>query len=490
MRKFTLMLLTLFVSTLAFAQTPELVQIPENAEPATYEMTAKTHNGTDYKAEVQVVKTDTTLYINGLCSWLPNAWVKGTVSEDDSNTYIFENGQYFGNFAGTYDFYLTGVRAEGTNLYLTTPSFTCDEETGVLTANGLIGTYYLVKQEATLAEYFSGIVLTPGEVTYEAVELPLGLIPEEYVLKGEAYNLDPETQDLVWSTYATTANVAFGTGEIYIQGLSSQFPEAWVKGTFDGENAIIPSGQYLGSRINNLTGQEVNLFLSGADDSGFSNLVFSYDDETEVLTTTNEYWVTEKANSTIGWSQRIRSSTLEPFIDETGVPLAPIANGFSPYDPAEGYGSLGFKLSMTGEEGKILVAEYLYYQLYTEKNGVQEVFTFKPEDYLNFTEEMTMIPYTYTDGMNFLEQYGTKLIYLNFPTADYDRFGVMAIYTGGGETNSSPITWFGGSNGISDAAHLSQQAANGKQMFDLQGRRVENPTRGLYIVNGKKVFVK
>ena len=26
--------------------------------------------------------------------------------------------------------------------------------------------------------------------------------------------------------------------------------------------------------------------------------------------------------------------------------------------------------------------------------------------------------------------------------------------------------------------------------YDLNGRRVENPTQGLYIVNGKKVFVK
>jgi hypothetical protein len=26
--------------------------------------------------------------------------------------------------------------------------------------------------------------------------------------------------------------------------------------------------------------------------------------------------------------------------------------------------------------------------------------------------------------------------------------------------------------------------------YDLQGRRVENPTKGLYIVNGKKVMVK
>ena len=29
-----------------------------------------------------------------------------------------------------------------------------------------------------------------------------------------------------------------------------------------------------------------------------------------------------------------------------------------------------------------------------------------------------------------------------------------------------------------------------KAIYDLSGRRVENPTTGLYIVNGKKVLVK
>ena len=38
-------------------------------------------------------------------------------------------------------------------------------------------------------------------------------------------------------------------------------------------------------------------------------------------------------------------------------------------------------------------------------------------------------------------------------------------------------------------AKSQQPIANG-QFFDLQGRRVAQPTKGLYIVNGKKVIVK
>ena len=43
--------------------------------------------------------------------------------------------------------------------------------------------------------------------------------------------------------------------------------------------------------------------------------------------------------------------------------------------------------------------------------------------------------------------------------------------------------------GISEIAKSQEPKANG-QYFDLQGRKVANPTRGLYIVNGKKVIVK
>ncbi|WP_288276526.1 hypothetical protein [uncultured Prevotella sp.] len=29
-----------------------------------------------------------------------------------------------------------------------------------------------------------------------------------------------------------------------------------------------------------------------------------------------------------------------------------------------------------------------------------------------------------------------------------------------------------------------------KKIFDLQGRRVQNPSKGLYIINGRKVILK
>jgi len=45
--------------------------------------------------------------------------------------------------------------------------------------------------------------------------------------------------------------------------------------------------------------------------------------------------------------------------------------------------------------------------------------------------------------------------------------------------------------GISDATRLNDnEKMTNDNCFDLQGRRVAQPTRGLYIVNGKKVIIK
>lgn len=41
-----------------------------------------------------------------------------------------------------------------------------------------------------------------------------------------------------------------------------------------------------------------------------------------------------------------------------------------------------------------------------------------------------------------------------------------------------------------NAVNGSESMVNGSEIYNLNGQRVENPTKGLYIVNGKKVVIK
>ena len=51
------------------------------------------------------------------------------------------------------------------------------------------------------------------------------------------------------------------------------------------------------------------------------------------------------------------------------------------------------------------------------------------------------------------------------------------------------LQWLGDeATGISD--YKAEDGSAKKEVFDLQGRRVENPVRGIYIINGKKAVVK
>lgn len=47
-----------------------------------------------------------------------------------------------------------------------------------------------------------------------------------------------------------------------------------------------------------------------------------------------------------------------------------------------------------------------------------------------------------------------------------------------------------GEGSVTDIEHMKQESNRPDVIYDLQGRRVDNPTKGFYIVNGKKVYIK
>lgn len=72
-------------------------------------------------------------------------------------------------------------------------------------------------------------------------------------------------------------------------------------------------------------------------------------------------------------------------------------------------------------------------------------------------------------------------------TSDYTGKAYLQI------TSANPAPAFSfdfgeGTTALNEVRSQMEEAREG--IFDLQGRRVENPTKGLYIVNGKKVFIK
>ncbi|MCR4995458.1 MAG: glycoside hydrolase, partial [Bacteroidales bacterium] len=59
-------------------------------------------------------------------------------------------------------------------------------------------------------------------------------------------------------------------------------------------------------------------------------------------------------------------------------------------------------------------------------------------------------------------------------------------YSAGGDVKGFALDL----SGITDAIRNIEKSTETGEIFDISGRRVTNPTRGLYIVNGKKVMIK
>ena len=91
-------------STLTPADPLSVVVAPEGLETEEYSVTARNYkDDSDVSGSVYIGFDGSDVYIQGLSTYLPDAWVKGTL---DGTTITFPYGQYLGNYGGSYDMYL------------------------------------------------------------------------------------------------------------------------------------------------------------------------------------------------------------------------------------------------------------------------------------------------------------------------------------------------------------------------------------------------
>lgn len=88
-----------------------------------------------------------------------------------------------------------------------------------------------------------------------------------------------------------------------------------------------------------------------------------------------------------------------------------------------------------------------------------------------------VLNYTAANGVGFYKLAGGNTL---------EAYKAYLLYDGGG-AGARAFIGFGEATGI-EGVSVNENFENG-EVYDLQGRRVVNPTKGLYIVNGKKVFI-
>jgi hypothetical protein len=409
------------------------------------------------------------IYIQGLCQYLPEAWVKGTFADGKA---VLKSGQIYGTLeegGETYEFYMMGANADSEGNLTLVDEFVLNYDADAEKFTLEDGVYILDNSNNTTPSFydlFMSLVLTKGKyVAPEVVELPEGAVVEDW--QYEAYD------NYYQETVTRPSQVAFVGNEVYVNGITEVLPEAWIKGTLDGDKVTFAANQYLGHYESSYG--SLDLFFNPEAD-----VVFGYDAEAGKLTAAEYVTFTGSYNY-----DEMSDVVITKVPEAAAVPATPTINEVE----IATYSYMGATIPATSVDGEALAASKLYYMILVEKAKDQsEPFVLKAENYTPYEEDMTEIPYMFNDAENYyIQAYGdVHYVYLLTDAEEIDtwyRLGVKSIYYGGGEVNESEIAWYTIKEYPTSVTGISEIAAEdeGSVYYDAMGRRTNSQAKGLLL---------
>lgn len=565
---------------------PELVELPEGAEVQEYSMAYTDSNNAAATKPVKVAVVGTDVYFQGMSQYLPEAWVKGTISD---NVVTFPGNQYmgeYGSYGSSYFFYngettftydaekdtytatgkvfgvlaeqyydgnytnpvlskvaevaatpatpsITGIEASNYGDVLTFTIPTVDVDGNALVTSKLSYQFFIDDESTPMVftpEYFTKLtedmtvipygftdnydiadgfiylnmphdtwtrigvqsiyagagVENKSEISWfempeGPVTAPADLETETYTFSANAKTYGVENEE--FEPYSILVQVGFDGDDAYIQGLAVDMPELWVKATKNAEGKyVIPANQYMGDL--SFYGYTFPYYWTGLDaDENLVDAVLDFNAETSTFTSQQTMALNGAADE-LEYYQLYNNVVITKFIEVAATPADPT---FEKFDIESEYPEINASVATVGTNGEVLNPDKLFYIVWVDKNGEVAPHTFTAALYpKDFTEDMVEVPYTH-DGYDLY--LGGEIIYLEEPLEElqtWTKVGIQSVYYGAGERRESNIVWSTDTQGISNVKTVDDKAV----IFDLQGRRVAVPAKGLYIINGKKVVVK
>jgi hypothetical protein len=420
------------------------------------------------------------------------AWVQGNISTDGTSV----------TFPG--DIAIAELTAEGVSYPVYPVELITDEEGNVTDVKDLVfvkdGEKIYIEDDPdaptrTLAlcaldedgsflgyfDYTYVMAYEPYTGRTDLVELPEGAQPEDYIYQSYVAGL-------------FGASLAIEQGLVYINGsdvymnlLTSGYGEAWVKGTIDGNKATFPGDQYVDCG-NFLVFQP--FYTDGTtDEEGYlytypCDLVLNYDAEKNVFTMAEEEGK-DLYNGLFTQDGGLYTYSFDLLI---GKPTDAAATPTDPYNLEmewdEDYGqyALFYNLDPISTEGDFLNLNNLAYYIYLDG----EQYTLTPDVFSRLTEEMDLIPFTFTDGWDI----STGYFYVAEPLAT--SLGIQAVYTVGEVVNYSNVVSVDVEGNVTTEpapqvvpdgiSNVTAKQVSGVEIYDVQGRKLSAPQQGVNIV--------
>lgn len=346
------------------------------------------------------------------------------------------------------------------------------------------------------------------EFNFEKVVLPENLPSTTLAYIGDALFADYDAKTgVIVTVYEDKADNA-----LYFQGMSLYLPQTIFKATLNeaGTVASVAPNQYIG-----IEGGLYFVVTATVFNDQFGEI---QDDNSQSAT----FDVERDANGNIISIKASDSPYYLAFNDDPfyfypvdafegvemfaqdefpGVPSTPTDAFYGDYGSMMGANYVFFRLSSFADNGDILDVNKLFYQIFVNGSPVE----FEQTTGLNLLEEETimyygvkqptyLVPYTFANDIDLYVDGGGSYI-VGLYSEGIDTVGVQAVYIWDGkETRSSLVTidvetgkqtvtpWDG-----AGVERISAEEVDSVVYYDLQGRKVNNPGKGLYV---KKYLLK
>lgn len=438
---------------------------------------------------VDLVKgADGSIYAKNLMSMLhAGTWVKGYQAEGDTIAFDFPQKIYSEDYYGeVYNYSLwrmkfTTVEEDGEEYQTYVPDSECQTIKFTLrndTLQMVEGDDYIMGLGTSEDGEWTGY----GDYANKVFKYDVPVSAPADAASAEPALIEFESSG---ETDYRVAKMAIEGDNVYLGSLVDGNDTGWAKGKIEGNKVTFTGPQYLGANESLLSheyfspaGKE-SVYEADWDytwDSIYveKELVFDYDAATKTLKSANGF-IVNKGTVDVNQEAEFFSPVIKPYMEVAGTPQKPAFEDFLEYTDDYGYGGAQFTLSRISTDGNYLNPEKLYYNVYFD----DELFTFSPDEYPEFEEDVTDVPYNYSG--NDVSCYGDSHI-VYFYITGFDKMGVSTIYKDGDTRYESPIEWYYlTTDGISKVADNSMASTRSVTYTDITGRRLATPARGVNI---------
>ena len=301
--------------------------------------------------------------------------------------------------------------------------------------------------------------------------IPAGVEVEEWAY-SDGYN-------------AYNVGVAIDGDTLYIKGLSQSLPGGVIMAEINGNKANVSGGQVIGTYVYYL------IYTMVADYDGQS-LTMVDNDYILDLDLENKTIVGSNGNTYLlynaGYEEPYYLDVFNEFAiiyqeSYAGTPVNPF--GLDVYDYMSTYGSYDFSFFVpnVSTEGTMLQTDSFYYRIYVDG----KLFELDEKTYMGVSGVISNIPYNFQNGFDIYSDQGdpNRVVALYFDTMT--TLGVQSVYIYDGETTESAVVTLNLETGDITEGDAGVDTINVSDVmnvtyFDLNGRKVSNPDKGVYVV--------